>query len=160
MKTVVLLTRRNVGLCALSYLVAQGLVVKVISDDNDVLWMAESLDCEIVTLETMGDYDLLLSVHWHKILPEKYLKGICVNIHPLLHLGEKYKGYNPVRKFIESNETVGGVSAHYMTNIPDEGEIIATETFVTGKVNDYAGFYNIALTSYFKLLDRALKVVL
>jgi len=160
MTTIILYTRRNVGLIALSYLKAKGYIVKVVSDDEYVLWLAKEWDCEIVTMETMGEYDILLSVHWHKIIPEKYLKGICVNVHPLLHLGDRYKGHNPVRKFIESNETVGGISAHYMTEIPDEGEIIATETFVTGNINDYASFYNIAFPFYFKLLDRTLKIVL
>jgi len=160
MKTVVLFTRRNVGLIALSYLKAKGYIVKVVSDDENVLWMAKELDCEIVTMETMGDYDAIISVHWHKIIPKEYLNGVCVNVHPLLHLGDRYKGHNPVRKFIESNETVGGVSAHYMTEIIDEGEIIATETFLTGKINDYASFYNIALPFYFKLLDRTLNIVL
>lgn len=160
MKTVVLFGRRNVGLCALSYLVAQGLVVKVVSDDKDILWMAFVLGCEIVTMEEMGEHDLLLSVHWNKIISKEYLNGVCINIHPLLHLGDRYKGHNPVRKFIESNETVGGVSAHHMTEIADEGEVIATETFHTGSIETYEAFYNIALPFYFKLLDRTLKIVL
>lgn len=158
MKTVVLLTRRNVGLCALSYLVAQGLVVKVISDDENVLWMADALGCEIVTLETMDDYDLLLSVHWHKIIPVKYLNGICVNVHPCLENG--YKGKNPVLRYIQNKNTDGSVSSHYMTEIVDEGEVIHTENFITGMVETYQQFYDAAVPSYFKLLDRTLKIVL
>ncbi len=157
MKIVILYARRNVGLCALSYLVAQGLVVKVISDDEDILWMADELGCEVVTMETMGDYDLLLSVHWHKIIPSEYFNGVCVNIHPCLF---KYKGHNPIKRYIENGDTQGSVESHYMTEIPDEGEVIHQEFFETGKIGLYQEYYDIALKYYFKLLDRTLKIVL
>ena len=162
MKTIVLFTRRNVGLISLSYLIARGYKVYVISDDADVLWLALSLGViarpHIKYLKDLGDFDMVMSVHWHKVIPVEYFNGKpAINIHPLLHLGDRYKGRNPVLKYIESNETVGGISAHYMTEIPDEGDIIATETFVTGNINDYASFYNIAFPFYFKAIDGALK---
>lgn len=164
MKKILLFTRRNVGLISLSYLVAKGHKVYVISDDIDVLWLALSLGVisrpHIKYIKDFGDFDIVLSVHWNKVIPVEYFNGKpAINIHPLLHLGDRYKGHNPVRKYIESNETVGGISAHYMTEIPDEGEIIATETFVTGNINDYASFYNIAFPFYYKCLSQVLNKI-
>jgi len=159
MKTVVLYTRRNVGLCALSYLVAQGLVVKVISDDENVLWMADCLGCEIITIETMGDdFDIFICVHGNKIIPKEYLVvGKSYNIHPCLY---KYSGHNPIRRYIINEDTEATIEAQEMILEVDAGKVIHREDFYTGKCVNYADFYNIALPYYFKTIDRLLKIVL
>jgi methionyl-tRNA formyltransferase len=152
---IILLTRRNVGLIALSWLVAKGYDVYVISDDEDVLNLAESFGVEAITMAGVGDGDVLLSVHWHKIISKEYLKNrLAINVHPLLSLGDRYKGHNPVRKYIESNETIATIDSHFMTEDVDDGEIIESVCFVTGKVSSYAEFYNLALSKYCYLLYR------
>ena len=157
--TVLLMTRRNVGLIALSYLVAKGYDCKVISDDKDVLWLAENLGQKIVDEDDAGEWGYLISCHWHKIIDEKYLKeGKCVNIHPCL-TELNYKGVNPVKRYIHNKNKEATIDAHFMTNVPDEGEVIATIKFKTGKVATYASFYNQAFKHYFYLLEKIMEVL-
>lgn len=156
MKTIVLFTRRNVGMAALSYLTALGHKVKVITDDEDVLWLAKTLSCELVTMWEMGDYDILLSVHWHKVIPNEYLLKPSINIHPCLF---KYKGHNPIKRYIENKDTKGSVGCHYMTNVIDEGELIYEVFFDTPVCSTYADYYNVALPYYFKAIKTVIENV-
>lgn len=156
MTTIVLYTRRNVGLYALSFLKAKGFDVKVVTDDHWVKRLAGYLGVEEVTMETMGGFDLLLSVHWHKIIPKEYLdNGVCVNVHPCLSLG--YKGHNPVKKYIENKGVAGTIDSHYMTEKVDEGEVICSIPFQTGIVESYAAFYNLVAPIYFVIFECTLE---
>jgi len=157
MKTVVLFTRRNVGMYCLSHLVALGYRVKVVSDDIFVSWLAGEYGCEFVTQETMGDFDLVLSVHWHRIIPVELFNGKpAVNVHPCL---KWYRGADPIKKYISNMNTVGSVAAHHMTDIVDDGELICEVEFETGVVKTYAEFYNTALPIYYEVLSEVLKKV-
>lgn len=154
MKKIVLYTRRNVGLYALSYLKAKGFEVKIVTDDHWVRDLADYYWVEEVTMETMGDFDLLLSVHWHKIIPKEYLsKGVCVNIHPCI----KYKGKDPIRRYIENKDMTGTIDSHYMIEKPDEGELICSLSFMTGEVKNYADFYNQVVPMYFSIFELTLE---
>lgn len=155
MKKIVLYTRRNVGLAALSFLVAKGYSVKVITDDESIIWLAKSLGCKIVTIEKMGRFDLFLCVHGNRIIDKKYLvDGKFVNIHPCLF---KYKGHNPIKRFILNEDTDGTVESQYLIEEVDGGDVIHKESFHTGHVLDYAGFYNIAFKFYLRCIDATLK---
>ena len=157
--TVVLATRRNVGMIALSWFVARGYDVKVITDDVNVKWLAYTLGQKFVTLETMGHWDYFFSVHWHKIIPMEYLKygAAAVNVHPCLF---RYKGTNPIKRYISNQDTEASVESHYMTEIPDDGEVIAQEFFTTPICDTYADFYNVAFPSYYKILDKTMEELL
>lgn len=151
---IVLYGRRNVALIALSYLSALGHTVKVVSDDGNVFWLAKRLGCDIVKLETMGDFDIFISVHGWQIVPMEYLEGkMAYNIHPCLF---KYKGHNPIKRYIENKDTIGSVACHMMTEVVDEGELVYEYKFETGVVNSYAEYYNIATPFYYKILDKIL----
>lgn len=156
MKTVVLYTRRNVGLIALSFLLSKGFKVKVISDDYHVLWMAEEFGCEIIEdFDTMGEFDIFLSVHGWRIVPMKYLKGkTALNVHPCLTL---YKGKNPIERYILNKDEAATVEAHIMEEKVDEGEVVYSESFYTGVCEMYQDFYNIAFPYYYKCLSGAFK---
>lgn len=158
MKIIVLYGRRNVAVCALSFLVANGYTVKVISDDKDVIWMANILNCEILDgWGNMGKYDLFLSVHGDKVIPMIYLLGRpAVNVHPCLF---KYKGHNPIKRYIANKDTNGSVEAHIMETKPDSGAVIAGSYFETGVVNSYAEYYNIALQHYYITINKVLKYI-
>jgi len=155
LQTIVLYARRNTGLCALSYLVASGHTVKVISDDENILWMADKLGCEIVTFDTMGEFGLFICVHGNKVLDKKYLvPGRMVNIHPCLG---QYPGHNPIKKYIENKNTIGTVESQYLIEEVDAGEVIHTENFITKPCNTFADFYNVALPKYFVVLEATLR---
>ena len=156
--TIVLYTRRNVGLWALPYLVARGFKVKVITDDLNIIWMSETLQCEVVDIDTMGDFDLFICVHGNKIIDKKYLiPGKFINIHPCLF---KYKGHNPIKRYIQNKDTVATVESQYMIEEVDGGPVIHTEHFETPVCNVYAEFYNIATPYYFKCLEATLNKVM
>lgn len=155
MKAVVLFGRRNTGLIALSLLVAKGYVVKVISDGKDILWLAATLGCEIVDMDSMGEFDLVLSVHWNKIIPVEYFNNKpAINIHPCL---SKYPGKDPISKYIKNMDMVGSVSSHWMIEKADAGEVIYEEYFPTPLCINHSDFYNVALPVYFRVIDETLK---
>ena len=135
-----------------------GFNVKVLTDDENVKWLAQSLDCELVNgFESMGNFDIFLSVHGNRIVPMKYLKDkIAINIHPVLDL---YKGQNPIKQFILFGNKYGSVSSHFMIEQVDEGKVIHTIHFYTGKITDYAEFYNIAAFYYFKVISETFKML-
>jgi SAM-dependent methyltransferase/folate-dependent phosphoribosylglycinamide formyltransferase PurN len=155
--TIILYTRRNVALYSLAYLVAKGHSVKVITDDDNVVWLAGKLSCEIVTLDTMGEFDLFLCVHGNKIIDKKYLvEGKMVNVHPCLF---KYKGHNPVRRYIHNLDTLATVESQWMIEEVDAGEVLHTVAFETPVVATFAEFYNIALPFYFRCLDATIETI-
>lgn len=155
MTTILLYCRRNVGLIALSYFVAKGFRVKLITDDVNVLNLGIDLRCEIVTMETAGNWDFLFSVHWNKIIPTKYLKpNKCVNWHPLFH---RYLGHNPVKRYIENGDVMASIGSHIMIDEVDKGIKVDMIMFDTGKVGNYAEFYNLAIPYYLKSFRRTLE---
>lgn len=157
MRTIVLYTRRNVGMYCLSHLVALGYSVKVITDDSNVSWLAHKYGCELVTLDTMGEFDLFICIHGNKKIGSKYLKERkFINVHPCLF---RYKGADPIKRYIENRDIVGSVGCHYMTEEIDKGELICEIQFETGVVKTYAEFYNLALPIYYECLTEALSRV-
>ncbi|HEY6435057.1 MAG TPA: formyltransferase family protein, partial [Ignavibacteriaceae bacterium] len=113
--------------------------------------------CELVDLESIGEFDLVISVHWNKIIPIKYFNGKpAFNIHPCLDL---YRGKNPVKKYIENKNRISSITSHYMIEEVDAGAEIYSETFFTGVVNTYQEFYDIALPFYFRVLNKTLEIL-
>lgn len=156
--TIILYTRRNVGMYALSYLVAKEYSVKVISDDANVLWLAGTLGCKIVDFDTMGEYDLFICVHGDKIIDKKYLKpGFMINVHPCLN---RYPGVNPIKKYIRNKDTEATVESQWLIEDVDAGVVIHREEFNTPPITSYEGFYNIAMPYYWKVLDGTMSKIL
>lgn len=153
-----LYARRNVGLVALSYLKGRGYNVSVISDDADVLWLAKDYGCEILYLNNNKEYDLFISVHGNQIIKKPYLvEGKMVNIHPCLF---KYKGKDPISRYIQNKDVIATVESHYMIEKVDMGEVIHREKFETlDGVQSHAEFYNIALPFYIKCLSKTLELL-
>jgi len=150
----VLYTRRNVGMYCLSHLVALGHEVSVISDDPNVRWLAERYGCKVCNFETIGDFDVFYCIHGNRIIPEKYLeKGVFINQHPCLY---KFKGANPIKRYVLGADTEASVESHYMVKEVDAGEVIHSEHFETPICKTYADFYNVALPYYIKCLDETL----
>jgi len=150
---IILYPRRNVGLYCLSHLIALGHRVSVITDDKNVEWLAGVYGCKTVDFDTMGEFDLFACIHGNKIIDKKYLiEGKFINVHPCLY---KYKGHNPIKRYILNEDEEGSVEVQYMIEEVDAGEVIHREDFYTGRVNTFEVFYNIALPYYFKAIDRA-----
>lgn len=154
MKKVILYGNRNTGIYALTYLKAKGFDVKIISDDQWVIKIAKLLEVDIIDFEEVEGFDLFLCVHGVKILSKEFLqKGLCVNVHP----GLKYKGKDPISRYIINQDEDATVDSHHMIEQVDEGEIIASVPFHTGEVNSYAEFYNQAVPFYHLLFELTLE---
>lgn len=152
---IALFCRRNVGLCALSYFVACGHEVQVVTDDVSIAELAENLGMPIVAPTEIKDYDLIVSVHWHKIIPMEYILGKkSFNVHPCLG---KYPGKDPIAKYIANVDTEATIDSHVMTEKPDEGEVLISVPFKTSICRSYAEFYNAALPYYFKCFTETMK---
>lgn len=159
--TIILYANRNTGVLVLAHLVALGHHVKVITEDPLMeemagrYWFDEYTRVPVVTLETMGKFDLFICCHGRKIIDAKYIvPGKFVNIHPCLF---KYKGHNPIKRYIANGDTRGSVESHIMTEAVDEGEVINSQFFDTPVVSSYAEFYNIAYPYYIRCVDETLK---
>lgn len=157
MKSIILYANRNTGMYVMSYLVAQGYDVRVITEDNNVRRLAYAYGLKLTELDEMGEFDLFICCHGRKIIDKKYLQeGKFINIHPCLY---KYKGHNPIKRYINNKDNKGTVESHYLIEEVDGGKVIHQEKFDTGEVNTYAEFYNIALPYYFWCIDETLKKI-
>ena len=155
MMSIILYANRNTGMLVLAHLLAKGFKVKVITEDALMRTCAGYYGIEVVTLKTMGEFDLFICCHGRKIIPDEYLaKGKFINIHPCLF---KYKGHNPIRRYIENRDTKGSVESQFMIPEVDAGEVINQQFFDTPVVTSYAMFYNIALPYYLKCIDETLR---
>lgn len=140
----------------MSYLVAQGYDIEVITEDDNVKTLAGYYNLPIVTFDTMGEYDLFICCHGRKIIDKKYMTDRMINIHPCLY---KYKGHNPIKRYIANKDKRGSVEAQWMIEEVDAGDVIYREEFDTGQVHNYAEFYNIAAPHYFSVIHNTLKIL-
>ncbi len=148
---------RNTGQLVLSYLVAKGHQVKVITEEKRLEETARMYHLPVVDFDTMGEYDLFICCHGRRIIESKYLKDRkFINIHPCLF---KYKGHNPIKRYIENKDTLGSVESQWMVEEVDAGEVIIRKEFATPVCATYANFYNIAYPYYLECIEETLKKI-
>lgn len=146
--------KRNTGMLVLNYLLAKGHKIKVIPGDDLIRKMCDYHGLEIVDLDSMGKFDLFICCHGNKIIPAKYLiDKKFINIHPCL----KYKGHDPISRYIEKADTEASVDSLYMIESVDDGDVIESIKFQTPVVNSYAEFYNIAYPYYIDCIHKTLE---
>ena len=156
---IVLYTRRNVGMYCLSHLVALGHDVSVITDDDNVKWLAGRYGCRVIDFDAPQSFELFICIHGNKIISKEYLLegwgnySDFINIHPCLY---KYKGHNPIKRYIIGQDTDASVESQDMVVEVDAGDVIHREDFTTPICKTYADFYNVALPYYIKCLDETL----
>lgn len=157
MKTIILYIRRNTGLLALFYFTRKfkEAEFKIVTDDESILYWCKRWNLEVTSIDKMGDYDWLFCVHGNRIISEDKLReGRCINWHPLLF---KYKGHDPVKRFLKNGDTVGSVESHFMTGWVDMGETIHYESFAAFDCKTHADFYNIAFQYYLRSFDKTME---
>lgn len=154
-KTIVFYGRTQVGSVVLSYLVARGFTVKVIPEDQLLYRMCEYYGLEITTLDTMGEFDLFICCHGAKIIPARYLiPGKFVNMHSCLW---KYKGKDPISRYIANEDTKASIESHFMVEKVDAGEVLVRVLFDTPVVKTHGEYFNLALPYYYECVDRTIK---
>lgn len=74
--------------------------------------------------QIIEDVDINICASFHRKLKDHHLKKakININIHPSLL--PSYKGPTPTNWMIHNKESICGITAHFMSNKIDEGEII------------------------------------
>jgi len=151
---VVFYGKRNTGVLVLLYLIGRGFEISVIPEDKMVLDIADYFKLPIVSLDKMGVFDLFICCHGNKIIPKEYLiQDKFINIHPCI----RYKGHDPIKRYIENEDTEASIDSHYMTERVDEGELIKSIKFTTPIVRSYAEFYNIAYQHYITCIHETLQ---
>jgi len=155
--TVIFYGRTQMGTVVLSYLVAKGYDVRVIPEDDLIRDMCKYYDLDIINLDTMGWFDLFICCHGSKIIPAGYLiEGKFINMHSCLW---KYKGKDPIRRYIDNKDTEASIESHYMVPEIDAGEVITRVLFNTPIVDSYGDYFNIALPYYLQCIDETLKKI-
>jgi len=151
--------RTQVGLVVLLYLLAKKKRISVVPEDEIIEKVASVFKLRKIHLEDIEkeNFDIFVCCHGKKILPERFLKkNRFINIHPCLF---KYKGHDPIRKYMENKDTYASVESHYMTKDVDQGEVIQSVFFSTPIINSYEQFYNIAIPYYLECIHKTLEKI-
>jgi folate-dependent phosphoribosylglycinamide formyltransferase PurN len=158
---------KQAGCIGLLTIIANGYGIKgVVAYDSTVEALAKKLGLPTYSSikqpeveRLLFDSDLLVSTHAREIIPRKLLAlphmgG--VNVHPCLY---RYKGANPVERLLQDGGTQASVGVHRMTEIIDEGEVLAEEFVdVTGR-KSVGEIYNELYPLYATALLKALRIL-
>ncbi len=109
--------------------------------------------------DALAHNDLLLSVHGREIVPNRLLAvpplgGI--NVHPCLY---RYKGADPIGRFLQDGISKASVGIHCMTDKVDEGEVLVEEFVEVEGKETVDGVYNALYPYYTTALIKALKIL-
>ncbi len=105
--------------------------------------------------------DILFSFYYRRLIrrPLLDLPGAgCLNLHGSLL--PKYRGRCPVNWVLLNGEKETGVTLHYMTPRPDDGDIVDQERVPIGGDDTAAILYEKLMPAADRLLDRALPGIL
>lgn len=106
--------------------------------------------------EILSSCDLLVSVHGKEIVPRKLLELTRVggvNAHPCLYA---YKGADPVNRLLRDRNTLASVGVHRMTEVVDEGEVLAEEFVDVAGAQSVDAVYNTLYPYYSLALLKAI----
>ncbi len=102
--------------------------VDVIMIDHRDYKSREAFDTKLVATIKALRVDLVVLAGFMRILTPIYTKHIrSINIHPSLL--PAFKGANALQRSFESNENIVGVTAHFVVEEVDGGEIIMQKSF-------------------------------
>ncbi len=150
MKTVVL-AYHNIGCTGISALLEQGFDIQAVfthqDDPDENLWfdsvaeMAAANNLQVFAPDNINhplwverirelQPDIIFSFYYRSMVGSKILeipKHGCLNLHGSLL--PKYRGRCPANWVLVNGETRTGVTLHYMTPQPDNGDIVAQQEF-------------------------------
>jgi len=167
MPSVFYLGGKQAGCIGLLTILSLGYIVKgVVAYDALMGNMASTFGYKIYgsakkpdAVELLSDSDLLVSVHCREIITQDLLilpRFGGMNVHPCLF---KYKGAHPIQKLLSDGGKLASVGVHRMTEVLDEGEVLA-EIYVnvTGKQSEEE-IYNTLYPYYSLAIITALKKI-
>lgn len=127
---------------------AQGIPVFAPDDINHPLWVKRIADLQP---------DILFSFYYRDLVRQPILDippGGCLNLHGSLL--PKYRGRVPINWAIINGETETGITLHYMTPRPDDGDIVAQRWFPIGDDDTARTVFDKSVDATSKLLDETL----
>ena len=135
-------------------------IVSVVAYDNKDLYeglgprVYDSINDERFITD-VSNSRMLLCVHGREIVPIELLRKVryAVNVHPYFI---KFKGAKPIKQAIKWGESYADVTAHEMTEVIDEGNIIAQEFKMVTLTNE-AEVYNQLYPLYMRVVKDAVK---
>ena len=100
--------------------------------------------------------DMLLCVHGREIVPIELLRKAryAVNVHPFFM---QFKGAKPISKAIKWGQSYADVTAHEMTEVLDNGEVLAQE-FKMVTLDNEANVYNQLYPCYLRVIKDAIRL--
>lgn len=97
---------------------------------GDRLIISANSKKDISSLTDTGKFLCVLTLGWRKLIDVDNFSTIpfLVNVHPALL--PEYKGYHPVPYVLINNEKIHGITAHFITNEMDAGDIVLRKEIV------------------------------
>jgi phosphoribosylglycinamide formyltransferase 1 len=137
----------------------QGLHVKSHILEHKSFSSREEYDNELVKLIRSYQPDLVVLAGFMRILTPIFTKQIkAINLHPSLL--PKHKGGNAITDSFHSDDKVGGISVHWVSEELDGGEIIAQMSFFKNENETLESFtYKIKELEY-ELLPKTIEKIL
>lgn len=127
---------------------AHGIPVYAPEDINHPLWVSRIADLKP---------DILFSFYYRNLIRQSILdipsQG-CLNLHGSLL--PKYRGRTPINWALVHGETETGITLHYMTPRPDDGDIVAQERIPIGDDDTAKTLFDKSVVATAKLLDAVL----
>ena len=115
---------------------AKSVGIKAIVINHKEFQSRELFDAELYKVLLKENADLIVLAGFMRILAEKITNsffGKIINIHPSLL--PKYPGLNTHKQVIENNDSIHGISIHYVSNVLDGGPLIAQGEIKTANEN-------------------------
>jgi len=116
---------------------------------------------ECVALVKALKPDILFSFYYRRLIRRDLLAlppAGCLNLHGSLL--PKYRGRCPVNWVLIHGEKETGVTLHYMTPKPDDGDIVGQEAVSIGDDDTATALYEKLIPAAGRLLDRVLPLIL
>ncbi|MBW8036090.1 MAG: bifunctional UDP-4-amino-4-deoxy-L-arabinose formyltransferase/UDP-glucuronic acid oxidase ArnA, partial [Planctomycetes bacterium] len=168
----------NIGCIGIEALLKNGIEIAAIfthqDDPNENIWfdsvaqLAASHDIPVFAPEDVNHPlwvqkiealapDIIFSFYYRNIIKKPILdipKNGCLNLHGSLL--PKYRGRCPINWVLANGETQTGVTLHYMTPKPDEGDIVAQKTIAIEENDTALTLHKKAANASQAMLDEIL----
>lgn len=127
--------------------------------DHKLFDSRESFDRKLVSIIQSYEPDLVVMAGFMRILTSEFTQNIkAINLHPSLL--PKFKGAKAIERSFQSDETLGGVSVHYVSDELDGGDVILQESFLKEEGESLESFSAKIKAIEHEILSNAIKKVL
>lgn len=139
--------------------IADNANIPVLICDNTAYTSREEYDTALVQLIQKHSPDLVVLAGFMRILTPVFTRAIrSINLHPSLL--PAFKGARAIQRSFESDESLCGVSVHWVSEELDGGEIILQKSFMKNPKDSLEEFTAKIRTIEYELLPQAIVKIL